>query len=77
VTTTPAQDRVFVAALRTAAAIRETARERALIDFDPTDPLNFPLYVAAVTAADSTFKASVVAAAAAANITLTPPGPPS
>jgi hypothetical protein len=68
--TTPAQERIFEAALRSAEAIRRVARERALIDFDPTDPLNFPLYVAAVTAADSTFKAAVIAAAAAAGITL-------
>jgi hypothetical protein len=71
---TPAQERVFEAALRTAEAIRRTAREQALASFDPTDPLNFPLYVAAVTAADSTFKATVIAAAAAAEIALTPPG---
>jgi hypothetical protein len=68
--TTPEQERVFVAALRTAAAVRLTAREQALNSFDPTNPLNFSLYVAAVTAADSTFKATVIAAAAVAEITL-------
>jgi hypothetical protein len=72
--TTPAQERVFVAALRTAAAIRETAREQALASFDPTDPLNFSLYTTAVAAADATFRASVTAAAVAAEITIPRPG---
>jgi hypothetical protein len=72
--TTPEQERVFEANLRVAEAVRRVARERALIDFNPTDALNFPLYVAAITSADSTFRAAVIAAAAAANITLAPPG---
>jgi hypothetical protein len=45
-TTTPEQERIFVATLRTAAAVRLTAREQALASFNPTDPLNFSLYVA-------------------------------
>jgi hypothetical protein len=58
--TAPEQERVFIAALRAAEAVRRVAREQALVNFVPTDPLNFPLYVAAVTAADSTFKATVI-----------------
>jgi hypothetical protein len=70
----PTQEHIFEAALRTAAAVRQTARERALIDFVPTDPVNFPLYVAAVQAADAVFKTTVLAAAADAGIAL--PGSP-
>jgi hypothetical protein len=72
--TTPEQERIFVAALRAAAAVRLTAREQALASFDPTDPLNFSPYVAAVTAADVTYKATVLAAVNTAGITLAPPG---
>jgi hypothetical protein len=72
--TTPAQEFVFLASLKAAAAIRETARAQALANFDPSNPTNFVNYVAATSAADATFRATVAAAAAAADITLTPPG---
>jgi hypothetical protein len=65
---TPEQERIFVAALRAAAAVRETAREQALSSFDPTDPANFTAFTAAITAADVTFRQSVTAAAVAADI---------
>jgi hypothetical protein len=67
---TPEQERIFIAALRAAEAIRRTAREQALVNFVPTDPVNFPLYVAAVQAADAVFKTTVLAAAADAGIAL-------
>ena len=72
--TTPAQEYTFLAALQSAEAVRQTARAQALASFDPSDPTNFASYVAAVAAANAVFRASVVAAAVAADITITRPG---
>jgi hypothetical protein len=72
--TTPAQERVFEAALQSAEAVRQTARASALASFDPRVPTNFASYVAATAAADAVFRAAVVAAAADAGIALTQAG---
>jgi hypothetical protein len=72
--TTAQQEYAFLAALQSAEAIRQVARQQALSSFDPSVPTNFASYVAATAAADAVFRASVVAAAAVANITLAPPG---
>jgi hypothetical protein len=71
---TPAQEYAFIAALQSAEAIRQVARQQALAAFDPRNPVNFPLYTTAVAAADEVFRATVTAAALVAGVTLAPPG---
>jgi hypothetical protein len=67
---TPEQERVFLGALRAAAAIRNTAREQALSSFPPSDPANFIAFTTAIQAADDVFRSSVTSAAVVADVVI-------